>query len=262
MSDAKWSDLVTRVASAVVMLLIFGLAIWTRPLGLNLLVAVVFVLAIFELATMAGLTHKLRTAIVAVAASVGFVAMFTFGPDSSIFSGFFLMLLLPILLCSGMAADHKALIGGYGVAVAAGFWAFFGLVNLFVIQFLFLVVAIVIATDIAGYFAGRMLGGPKFWPAISPKKTWSGTIAGWVAAAVIGFVTLPLAGAVMSMVLAIAISFAGQMGDIFESAVKRKTGVKDSSNLIPGHGGVLDRIDAMLLAAFAFVTIFALGGGG
>ena len=119
MSDAKWSDLVTRVASAVVMLMIFGLAVWTRPLGLNLLVSIVFVLAIFELATMAGLTQTMRRIAIAVAALVGVVAVFTVGPDSAIFSGLFLMLMLPVILCSWMAADHKALIGGYGVAVAA-----------------------------------------------------------------------------------------------------------------------------------------------
>ena len=88
---------------------------------------------------------------------------------------------------------------------------------------------------VAGYFVGRIVGGPKFWPKVSPKKTWSGTVGGWVAAGIVGaaFGGLPL------VLLSVATAFAGQMGDAAESAIKRHTGVKDSSNLIPGHGGLL-----------------------
>ena len=88
------------------------------------------------------------------------------------------------------------------------------------------------ATDVAGYFAGRIIGGPKFWPAVSPKKTWSGTAAGWIAAAIVGLFFAPhLPGP--TVLLSVVLSFASQMGDAAESALKRRTGVKDSSNLIP-----------------------------
>lgn len=125
-------------------------------------------------------------------------------------------------------------------------------------------VSIVVVTDIAGYFAGKSLGGPKFWPAISPKKTWSGTIGGWVAAAIVGTIFALLTNAGWAIILlSVAISFAGQMGDIAESALKRRQGVKDSSTLIPGHGGLYDRFDALLGASLFMLfvaTVFNVPG--
>ena len=121
-------------------------------------------------------------------------------------------------------------------------------------------VLVVVVSDVAGYFAGRILGGPKFWPKVSPKKTWSGTIAGWAGAAVVGAVmAVPLGAGAGLIVISVLVSFAGQMGDIAESAVKRHVGVKDSSDLIPGHGGVLDRFDAMLGAGVLVFVLVQLG---
>lgn len=120
-------------------------------------------------------------------------------------------------------------------------------------------ILLIITSDVAGYFFGRIMGGPKFWPRVSPKKTWSGTVAGWVGALVIGLigasqgVFTPL-----EAMLAPLIAFAGQMGDIIESAIKRFVNVKDSSNLIPGHGGFLDRFDAMIGAAGALMLLSGL----
>jgi phosphatidate cytidylyltransferase len=115
---------------------------------------------------------------------------------------------------------------------------------------------VVIVTDVAGYFAGRILGGPKFWPAVSPKKTWSGTIAGWFGAALVGAVFAGLYGGGITVVgVSVAVAFASQLGDIAESAIKRHVGVKDSSNLIPGHGGLLDRFDGMLGAALLLIIV-------
>ena len=117
-------------------------------------------------------------------------------------------------------------------------------------------VAVVVASDVLGYFAGRMLGGAKFWPAISPKKTWSGTVAGWIGAALVGLVVVLATGASWALVpVSALVAFAGQMGDIAESWVKRRAGVKDASNLIPGHGGALDRFDALIGAV---VVVMAL----
>ncbi|MGC1505688.1 MAG: phosphatidate cytidylyltransferase [Sulfitobacter sp.] len=111
-------------------------------------------------------------------------------------------------------------------------------------------VLVVVVTDVAGYFAGRMLGGPKIWPAISPKKTWSGTVAGWIGAALVGLLFSVNTGVGLQLVIfSIFIAMASQIGDVAESALKRKTGVKDSSSLIPGHGGLMDRFDGMLGAA-------------
>lgn len=117
-------------------------------------------------------------------------------------------------------------------------------------------VSIVVVTDIAGYFAGKTFGGPKFWPAVSPKKTWSGTAGGWVGAALVGVVfTLFTNAGWVIILLSVAISFAGQMGDIAESAMKRRQGVKDSSTLIPGHGGLFDRFDALLGASLFMLFV-------
>ncbi len=113
-------------------------------------------------------------------------------------------------------------------------------------------VLVVVASDIMGYFAGRMLGGPKFWPRVSPKKTWSGTVAGWVGAAAVGLVLVVMGHAGPAIVvLSPLVALAGQMGDIVESLLKRRAGVKDASRLIPGHGGVLDRFDALIGAVLA-----------
>jgi len=121
-------------------------------------------------------------------------------------------------------------------------------------------VGVVVISDVAGYFAGRSLGGPKFWPAVSPKKTWSGTLAGWAGAAVLGAgFALSGAGGAWLVPLSVLVAFAGQMGDIGESAVKRRAGIKDSSGLIPGHGGVLDRFDALLGAAAMAAMFWATG---
>lgn len=120
-------------------------------------------------------------------------------------------------------------------------------------------VCVVVASDVFGYFAGRLIGGPKFWPAISPKKTWAGTIAGWIGAACLGAGFALWTGGGWSLVLiSPLVAFAGQMGDIVESLIKRRAGVKDASNLIPGHGGVLDRFDALIgaMLAVGFLEFF------
>ena len=130
----------------------------------------------------------------------------------------------------------------------------------FGLAFVLWLVLIVIASDIAGYFAGRMLGGPKFWPRFSPKKTWSGTVAGWLLAAVVGAgFALALGWSWALVPVSALLAFAGQLGDIAESALKRRAGVKDSSALIPGHGGVLDRFDAMIAVA-ALALLLAQAG--
>jgi phosphatidate cytidylyltransferase len=117
-------------------------------------------------------------------------------------------------------------------------------------------VLVVAATDIFGYFAGRMIGGPKFWPRVSPKKTWSGTVAGWIAAAIVGAIFAAMTGAGGPLVsISVALSMAAQLGDISESVVKRRAGVKDSSNLIPGHGGFFDRFDGVLGASVFLLLI-------
>ncbi len=123
-------------------------------------------------------------------------------------------------------------------------------------------VGVVMASDIGGYFFGRIFGGPKFWPAISPKKTWSGTLGGWALALLVGFVYWSFGGAQgfqEIMLFSIPLAMAAQGGDLFESWLKRKAGIKDSSNLIPGHGGLLDRFDGLLAAITFYMLLNLLG---
>ena len=124
------------------------------------------------------------------------------------------------------------------------------------------------ASDIGAYFAGRHFGGPKLAPHISPNKTWSGAVGGLMSAVMITV----LIGAVFSsfafwlcVIGGAVLSIFSQAGDLFESWMKRRFGVKDSSNLIPGHGGFMDRVDGLVAAALpmsVYVSLTAIGGGG
>jgi phosphatidate cytidylyltransferase len=124
---------------------------------------------------------------------------------------------------------------------------------------LMLILLVVWVTDIGGYFAGRGIGGPKLWPRVSPKKTWAGAIGGFAASLVVSgtFAALGFGGTGPLLLWGAALSVVSQLGDLFESAVKRRFGVKDSSHLIPGHGGLLDRLDGFV-AAVVVAAIFGL----
>jgi phosphatidate cytidylyltransferase len=129
------------------------------------------------------------------------------------------------------------------------------------VMFLF---AIVWTTDIVAYFLGRLIGGPKLMPRVSPKKTWSGALGGLAGAVLAGIAVAAAAGlsALISIAIVAAIlSAVAQAGDLFESHLKRRFGAKDSSHLIPGHGGLMDRLDGFVLAAAAAAVIGILRGG-
>ncbi len=116
----------------------------------------------------------------------------------------------------------------------------------------FFVVGVVWATDIAAYFVGRSLGGPKLWPRVSPKKTWSGAVGGALAALIVGWIagsTVQLFPLSVWLAASLVLSVFSQCGDLLESSLKRRFGVKDSGRLIPGHGGIMDRVDGLVAAA-------------
>jgi phosphatidate cytidylyltransferase len=127
-----------------------------------------------------------------------------------------------------------------------------------------LLFAIVWTTDVLGYFAGRAFGGPKLWPAVSPKKTWSGAIAGTVGAVVVALLVAAQFGSfdrIAIIAVALLLSIMAQAGDLFESWVKRRFDAKDSSHIIPGHGGVMDRLDGFWAAAVVGCVVGLLRGG-
>jgi len=125
------------------------------------------------------------------------------------------------------------------------------------------VLLVVWVSDIGGYVAGRGIGGPKLWPRVSPKKTWAGAVGGFAGSLVIaaGFAAFGFGKPLPLLVLAAILSVASQLGDLFESAVKRRFGVKDSSHIIPGHGGLMDRLDGYV-AAILLAAIFGILRGG
>jgi phosphatidate cytidylyltransferase len=127
-----------------------------------------------------------------------------------------------------------------------------------------LLFAVVWTTDIFGYFAGRAFGGPKLCPAISPKKTWSGAIAGTLGAMIVAVLLAGYFGTFNKVAIAgiaLLLSVTAQLGDLLESWVKRRFGAKDASQLIPGHGGVMDRLDGFWAAVFVGCAIGLLRGG-
>jgi phosphatidate cytidylyltransferase len=134
----------------------------------------------------------------------------------------------------------------------------FGLVA---ILFLF---AVVWSTDVMGYFVGRAIGGPRLAPPISPNKTWSGACGGALGAVVAGVTVAAIAGGVAlvpAAAVALGLSVASQGGDLFESAVKRRFGVKDASHVIPGHGGLMDRLDGFIAAGGVAALVGVICGG-
>jgi phosphatidate cytidylyltransferase len=175
------------------------------------------------------------------------------------------LVVLGVLAVALLSSDRRfwtALGMGYALAASIGSSAV-RLDSLWGFAALMLVLLVVWATDIGGYFAGRLIGGPKLWPQVSPKKTWAGAIGGFAASLAVAaaFAAFDLGKILPTLLLSAVFSIASQLGDLFESAVKRRFGVKDSSHIIPGHGGLLDRLDGFV-AAIVLAAIFGFLRGG
>lgn len=252
--SARWGDLAPRIVTALVLAAVAGGAVVAGGVALVALAVVAGGLMTWELARMTR-GHE--------------------GPDLSIPLGLLAAVALALILCLPDARWPVALVlapalAGVltprreGALFAAGSFVIMTATLAFVVlretpglAGLLAVVLTVVACDVAGYFAGRALGGPKLWPRVSPNKTWSGTVAGWLAAFVIGAgFRLAGAGSVTLLWLLPLIAAASQAGDIAESALKRRMGVKDSSALLPGHGGLMDRFDGL---SFALILALVMG---
>lgn len=249
-------DLRTRAAVGVGLVVValpalgFGGIVWW---ALTMLVGLGMLVEWLDLAR-AGLPARLL-AIVALAFGLALAAPGLWGADRSVVAA-----IVGLGLVVAVLSNNTRL--GFGLAYA----------GLPVVALLFLrdqphgfglalwTLAIVWATDIGAYFAGRTFGGPKLAPKLSPKKTWSGLIGGLVAALIVGF-AIAIVGHLSPACtwLGAPLAVLAQLGDIYESHLKREAGVKDSGSLLPGHGGLLDRLDGLVPVAILVGALVSNG---
>jgi phosphatidate cytidylyltransferase len=246
-------DLQARILSALVLVAIAVLGVYLGGIGTGVIAAAFVAIVHAEWASVtegATLPSAVYTVVVAVATAISGLGLIL--PA--------IVIVLVAILVSGIARRQAWQPAGILYAAALGI----SLVALRIapgdgvaaLVFLFAVIA---ATDTAAYFAGRLIGGPKLWPSVSPNKTWAGTIGGLIGGIVAGLIAARLLGIQVTLALgfvALLISVAGQAGDLFESSVKRRFGVKDAGRILPGHGGMMDRLDSL---AFGSVLAVAIG---
>ena len=248
---AKWDDLTVRLLSSALMVMIGAVAVVLGGVWFQMLVVFIVSVMIWELWMMIAPDRPTSgMLLVALSASVlsGLLVQA---------SAFGLLLLLVTPLVGGYTVRHERLsffFFALGIQVAG--WGLIVFRDDYGFTWILWLICVVVATDTFGYLVGRLVGGPKFWPKVSPKKTWSGTAGGWIAAGLVGYVfTLFTTAGLIIVLISMVLSFASQMGNIAESALKRRMKVKDSSTLIPGHGGLFDRFDALLGASIFMLFV-------
>jgi phosphatidate cytidylyltransferase len=265
LAPAEAGPLGVRILSALALAPLPIVAIWFGgPLLTALTVAAAIVMA-WEWGRLCGGTASVAAPVLIVVIAVAVVAASFWGIGTGV-----LLALAGALVVWQIAQRHHA---------AAPLWLAAGslwvalpcIILLWLVQSgnasrgtLFWVFAVVWATDIGAYMIGRQVGGPLLAPRWSPRKTWAGLVGGVVCAALAGWAMAGALGAttVLPLVLVSAgLAIVEQFGDLAESVAKRRFGVKDASNLIPGHGGLLDRLDG-LLAVIPAVALLTLFGGG
>ncbi len=245
----KWGDLAQRMLSGGVAAAVGLWLMWIGGVPFKLLVSAIVGLMVWEVARMLD-AGKLALPL-GVLSSVVMVAL------ALLPTGLALPLLfLPALIGISQIGRYRVRFALFSTSILIAGLGIFALREDFGFLWTVWLALVVIASDVLGYFAGRVIGGPKFWPKVSPKKTWSGTLAGWFGAALIGLYYLVNGYAGVEIIgISIAIAIAGQMGDVAESALKRSVGVKDSSSILPGHGGMFDRFDSMLGASLFLLVV-------
>ncbi|MBB5709183.1 phosphatidate cytidylyltransferase [Sphingomonas xinjiangensis] len=256
--SSKTSDLGTRAIVGVALVGLAAVALWAGGLGFWLILSVAGILMMGEWAGLTGATPRQRR-LAQYTMCVPFAVM---APDVAAGPSFLALgLLVGAVLFLGAATPRPRLAFG---ALYVGL-PVFALLMLRERQdngllLTFWAMALVWACDTGAYFAGRTIGGPKLAPRISPNKTWAGFIGGLIAGTAFAFILVRLFDLPLTLALATPLLGAlSQAGDLYESHLKRRAGVKDSSNLLPGHGGVLDRLDGLVFVApVAALLVFAL----
>ncbi|MGO4436837.1 phosphatidate cytidylyltransferase [Rhizobium sp. RAF56] len=262
-------ELRLRIISGIVLAVVVLAATWYGGFAFRLLATLIALLVYYEWSTMTRLQANDPSG-----NALGWLGIFvisgaTLSQESPYAVGAMGVFVLATLLLSAFRGKSWWLPGGvlYAglTAIALSEIRDDDLLGLVTMLFVF---ATVWATDILAYFVGRAIGGPKLAPRISPGKTWSGAIGGGLAGVIAGTAIVwsffPGAGLRVAAV-ALFLSVCSQIGDLFESFIKRRFGVKDSSHLIPGHGGVMDRVDGLVFACFAaflLAIVFSLASDG
>jgi phosphatidate cytidylyltransferase len=260
----RWGDLAPRIASAAVLVPVALLAIWTGRIPFAVLIGLATCGMAYEWITMCR-TPLTPVTVMPFAALPGAVWLAQSGAIAAALLLLLVAMVTEAVIARGLSPRRAIAFGipYIGPASVALVWLrqrpVYGLSNVLIL------LLIIWASDIGAYAVGRMVGGPLLAPRISPGKTWSGAAGGVLAVVLVAVAAgLALHGAVSMRALAFAVcvGVVAQLGDLLESRLKRHFGVKDSGSLIPGHGGLLDRLDAVLTAApIAALLALALGRG-
>lgn len=257
----RFADLGLRVASGLVLAALAFLNLWAGGGWAVAFISLAFVLMFWEYHRMVTGSQALSAASLVVPCVAGVLALVATGrwgtPTglATVAAGTVLVALL------GGARRDWLMAGFLYMALGMGALIVFRNRGPEGVMLILWLVLVVVAADVGAYFVGRRLGGRKLWPAVSPGKTWSGAIGGLIFAGATGLVFGLLVGwpPVRVGLLSLGIAVCSQLGDLLESAVKRRFGVKDSSRLIPGHGGVMDRLDGIVGGIWFFAICHSLG---
>lgn len=259
-SSRKFADLRTRVFSAVVLGGIALVLLWLGGIWAAFLIAALAAAMAWEWRAMVAPMPRQLLPITALAGGAAVLAAQFIGFQNglAVFAG-----LAAMIAALDLAARRRSAAGWtsaglayLGLAAVALLWL--RETDPFGFPATLWIILVVAAADVGGYFAGRLIGGPKLWPALSPKKTWAGLFGGLALAFVTGGVfSWATTGTYFQEVCAVSAIAAllAQAGDLAESAAKRHFGVKDASGLIPGHGGALDRFDGLMAATLVAAAV-------
>lgn len=260
------NEIIVRTVSGVTLGLVVLAITWFGGLAFKLLIVLIMLLLLLEWfrivasRSLSAVCWAIGSAVIAVTGLFILLGWYGLGIAASASGAVALALVRALEKDDFWPSVGIVYAGFFGVAFTAlrdsGEYGFAAIIFLF---------AVVWTTDIFAFFGGRRFGGPKLAPVLSPKKTWSGFLCGLVGGVLAGSIAAAfLTGSSFGWVamLAVIVSVSGQIGDLFESAFKRRFGAKDSSGLIPGHGGVMDRMDSVVFAAFsAYIVAVTVPGG-
>ena len=247
----RWSDLPSRLYSALVLIVVGFWAVFYGGLFLLLAVSSLVSVMHYELAKMQSSPNSGAPKVLSLVGLMTFMIL-NFSTDWVLS---FAVLVFSLFCQYFLLKIQKLTVVFYSMIIILGGIYFVELRAAFGIVFVGWVICVVIVTDTFGYFGGRLIGGPKFFASISPNKTWAGIVSGWFGAIICTYFFMEqkvfidfIFSAQTLFLFAILLSLSSQIGDIFESFIKRKCNVKDSSNIIPGHGGFMDRFDGIIVA--------------